>query len=166
MERKLPNHIVTKRKISYDYKNWMDTKFKEKNCRHCGSSFQPQAPSHLYCSNQCAALGIAENRYQKEYGISVKDVENMLKEQDYLCAICNTEGFAMSDKVYNTLNVDHDHKTGKVRGMLCHNCNRALGLLQDSTEILQKAINYLKGATTISKESTSKQMEAHDTHRE
>ena len=45
---------------------------------------------------------------------------------------------------------------GKVRGLLCHNCNRALGLLKDSTEYLENCINYLKRVTTIPKGSTLK----------
>ena len=72
----------------------------------------------------------------------------------------------MHDTVKSTLNVDHCHETGKIRGLLCHNCNRALGLFKDNVEFLERAILYLKGATTISKESTYKCMEAHDTHTE
>jgi len=43
--------------------------------------------------------------------------------------------------------VDHCHSTGKIRGLLCHNCNRALGLMQDNVETLQNAIDYLKTDT-------------------
>ena len=54
------------------------------------------------------------------------------------------------------LNVDHCHITNKVRGLLCHDCNRALGLLKDNTSILSSAINYLQeSATTIPIGSTS-----------
>lgn len=52
--------------------------------------------------------------------------------------------------------VDHDHKTGKVRGLLCHNCNRALGLLKDNKEIIQNCLSYLERVTTIPKGSTLK----------
>jgi hypothetical protein len=47
------------------------------------------------------------------------------------------------------LMVDHCHATGKVRGLLCHNCNRALGLLKDDKSTIRRALEYLEGATTI-----------------
>lgn len=58
--------------------------------------------------------------------------------------------------------VDHDHKRGIVRGLLCHNCNRALGLFQDKSEIICRAFSYLQSVTTIPKGSTPKQVEAVD----
>lgn len=64
-------------------------------------------------------------------------------DQSGLCAICGGEGFTMKECHSLKLVVDHCHATGKVRGLLCHNCNRALGLLKDSSESLRCAINYL-----------------------
>lgn len=58
----------------------------------------------------------------------------------------------MAEHHSGILVVDHDHKTGNVRGLLCHNCNRALGLMQDDVSILSHSIKYLEGATTIRKE--------------
>ena len=49
----------------------------------------------------------------------------------------------MHPNSWSALNVDHDHTTGKVRELLCHNCNRALGLLQENVEIIQSALDYL-----------------------
>jgi hypothetical protein len=64
----------------------------------------------------------------------------MIKEaQDYRCAICNVH----EENVTKSLAIDHDHATGKVRGYLCNNCNRGIGLLKDSVEILSNAIKYL-----------------------
>lgn len=56
--------------------------------------------------------------------------------------------------------VDHCHKTGRIRGLLCHNCNRALGLLQDDVGVLRKAIGYLKGVETTSKGRRPKRAKA------
>lgn len=148
-KRKLARHILNKRKFLATPDKYPQGRFKDKPCRYCGIEFSPVSPSHLYCSDECAATGISENYYQRTYGISVKDVEQMLKNQNYVCAICKTEGFKMNDSVYSTLNIDHCHKTKDVRGALCHNCNRALGLFQDSITYLESAIQYLKGATTI-----------------
>lgn len=126
-------------------------KFKPKKCRYCETLYTPQFPSHLYCSDECAANGVIQRHYKKSYNLSYKEVINLRNEQDNLCAICKTPGFMMNDRVKSALNVDHDHKTGEVRGMLCHNCNRALGLFQDDISLLKAAINYLEGATTSRK---------------
>lgn len=73
----------------------------------------------------------------------------MSEEQGGLCAICRTEGFVMSKSHEAKLMVDHCHRTGEVRGLLCHNCNRALGLLQESIDNTKRALEYLERATTI-----------------
>jgi Recombination endonuclease VII len=77
------------------------------------------------------------------YGISLEDYNQMLAEQSNCCKICGTH----KDNVKRTLCVDHCHITGKVRGLLCDTCNRSLGLLKDSVEILKKAIEYLEDNT-------------------
>ncbi len=55
------------------------------------------------------------------------------------CALCEK----LEDKLNHSLQADHDHKTGKFRGWLCRPCNSAIGLLKDSPELLNKAIEYL-----------------------
>lgn len=72
------------------------------------------------------------------YGIDVPDYERMLAEQNNGCYIC---GKQPEDK--KALDIDHDHKTGKVRGLLCSNHNRALGLLNDDPDLLLKSVEYL-----------------------
>lgn len=126
--------------------------FKEKRCKHCGFSFIPQAPSEHYCCDKCKDYGTIEAYYKRTYGITIKDYLDIAEEQGYVCAICGQDNFKMGDFHSGVLVVDHDHQTGKVRGLLCHNCNRALGLLHDDKSALSQALKYLEGATTIRKE--------------
>ena len=79
---------------------------------------------------------------QRRYGITQTDYEVMIAEQNNKCAICNTtEPGGRHNSGYFV--VDHCHTTGKVRKLLCHNCNTALGLVGDNVDTLHKMINYL-----------------------
>lgn len=75
--------------------------------------------------------------YQRSrlYGLSEKHFRVLLESQNYECAICG--------KPDRSLVVDHNHKTGKVRGLLCNPCNTGIGLLQDSVEVIRRAEGYL-----------------------
>lgn len=66
----------------------------------------------------------------------------LLQAQHYKCKICGAE---TTDKVKLNLCVDHDHKTGQIRGLLCGSCNQMLGFAKENPVILLKAIQYLKG---------------------
>jgi hypothetical protein len=77
-------------------------------------------------------------RYRRNYGVGASEVDAMLASQQGLCAICR-------QKPAGSFRVDHDHASGRVRGLLCHNCNVLLGHCSDSIEILQRAISYLEG---------------------
>lgn len=72
--------------------------------------------------------------------INLKDYENMFNEQEGKCAICKRH----QSEFKKRLVVDHNHKTGKIRGLLCSPCNRMLGQVGDSFTILRNAIEYLK----------------------
>jgi recombination endonuclease VII len=74
---------------------------------------------------------------QKKYNMTVEEHAALLIKQEGRCAICRI--------ALERTNVDHDHNTGKVRGILCPSCNMALGLFQDSTAVLQAAKDYLDG---------------------
>jgi len=76
-----------------------------------------------------------ERKRENKYGISTKELNKIYKKQEYKCAICYTE---------SKLVVDHCHSNGHVRGLLCSNCNTALGLLKDNPITLQVAIVYLE----------------------
>ena len=138
--------------------------FKDKSCRRCSKVFKPLGPSHLYCTDECAAEAYADRLLKRNYGIDYSTVKSLYEQQARKCAICGGEGFKMAEHHKLKLVVDHCHATGKVRGLLCHNCNRGLGLFKDSITNLLRAIEYLEGATTIPEGSTPKRVEARDIH--
>lgn len=78
-------------------------------------------------------------RIQKEYGLAKESYLNLVKEQKSSCKICNT--FVEN---HFSLHIDHCHDTGKVRGLLCQKCNQAIGLLNNSIELLKSSIAYLE----------------------
>ena len=78
---------------------------------------------------------------QKKYDLSKEEYCQMLEKQKHSCAICLTHVENIEKK---TLCVDHCHKTGKVRGLLCGPCNRALGLFCDDKKTLLSSIKYLE----------------------
>jgi hypothetical protein len=80
--------------------------------------------------------------FRLTYKITLEDYQEMFDEQGGRCAICGT---AEPGGRYKVFNVDHNHDTGDVRGLLCGQCNTALGLFKDDSSILLSAIRYLEG---------------------
>lgn len=140
---------LSKDKQTADPKKYPQGYFKPKACKMCNNEFTPKAPSEHYCSDGCKDRGLTNAYLKRTYDITIGDYEQMLEDQKHLCKLCGNEGFTMGKHHKVKLVVDHCHVVGHVRGLLCHNCNRALGLLKDDTSVLEKAIHYLKGATTI-----------------
>ncbi len=118
--------------------------FNPKPCKECGKEFEPISPSHLYCTDECVQLGYDRARMMKVYGITLEEYFEMVDSHAGLCAICGRVGFQMGKNQKLLLVIDHCHESGKVRGLLCHNCNRGLGLFKDNVESLTKAIEYLQ----------------------
>jgi len=79
-----------------------------------------------------------------KYGITLDQYDEMLEAQGSVCAICKGAQKSGKNGAVQRFAVDHDHITGKVRGLLCTNCNTALGKFQDNVEILNIAIAYLQ----------------------
>ena len=75
--------------------------------------------------------------------MSMDDYRQMFSEQGGACAVCMTTKPGGRGK-HRTLAVDHCHKSGRVRALLCHRCNGALGMVSDSPALLFKLIEYLK----------------------
>jgi len=75
-------------------------------------------------------------KYKRLYGITFGEFQDMVEQQHGRCKICHE-----ATKLYT----DHDHQTGKVRGLLCMNCNSAIGLLKEKPLLLMRAVLYLAG---------------------
>lgn len=91
-----------------------------------------------------------ERNLKSKYGITSEDYYRMLDEQGGRCAICGAEADPYGRSKFS---VDHDHKTGEVRGLLCTHCNRAIGMFADSAELLVRAADYLGGTCSTSSSS-------------
>ncbi|MES9523450.1 endonuclease VII domain-containing protein [Streptomyces capoamus] len=115
-----------------------------KLCRHCGrvkprSEWHRNATASDGLSTRCkacrAVLG-REDHLKRAYGITEAERDAMVVAQRGLCAICLDAPPA---------HVDHCHKTGRVRGVLCFNCNSAIGKLRDDPDVGRRAVAYLEG---------------------
>lgn len=78
---------------------------------------------------------------RRKYGISVAEYESLLDKQKGVCFICKASPDTMYRKI---LAVDHDHESGRIRGLLCNHCNQGLGHFRDSPELLEAALAYIK----------------------
>ena len=112
-------------------------------CGTCGEEKSGKAFSinggyvRSYCKT-CANEASRRYKYKHRYGVDHSYVLMMLQEQNYKCKIC---GKPIADD--GTAHTDHDHKTNKMRGLLCLPCNNLLGLARDSVSILVRAAQYL-----------------------
>ena len=129
---------------------------KTRNCKKCNqellvSNFHikyDKNANHFRFNSPCKKCA-HENRNieyrkvaarKKKYNLTSEQYDAMLKSQNNCCDICSID---MKNYGKNFV-VDHCHVTNNIRGLLCNNCNTGIGMLQDDTSILVKAIEYLK----------------------
>lgn len=124
-ERATPEGTAKNRAASA--KNYAELRSTEEGRKKLKANHLPISRKHLY----------------KTYGLTVEQVEAMKVDQTWGCAICGMDGKA--DR-YGILCVDHDHATGKVRGLLCNSCNLGLSNFGDSPGRLEIAAAYLRRA--------------------
>lgn len=127
-------------------------------CRDCGiekslSEYSPDYRVHHQYQTQCKSCkrewarkdrklrpDVYKHRDLNMYGIGLDDYKKMLSEQNGVCAICHRPEL----KKRGYLHVDHCHRTNKVRGLLCGNCNTAIGKFYESIHYMKSAIEYLE----------------------
>ena len=135
----------------------------ERKCKKCGETKpltdfyktgRKNGDERHYECKECTKKRVKERHcpetYRKQhlkrtYGITLEEYDAMLEKQGGCCAICGTDKPGSSRR--NTyFSVDHCHTTGEVRGLLCHQCNTALGLIKDNPDTLTNMITYLSRA--------------------
>jgi hypothetical protein len=115
-------------------------------------------PLCTYCNNHRAQLNSKScknckqqrisNRLLKIYGITFQEYSEKLSKQGGMCAICH-ERRGQPNLNKRLMPVDHNHKTGKTRDILCPNCNVALGLMDENQKYLNNMINYIEKHNNI-----------------
>lgn len=142
----------------------------EKTCRDCGATKtveefhrdKTQADGrHLYCKpcrakrsqgyyRRWTAEQVAKHKervYRSRYGVTPQMIDQMYELQEGCCAICGAAKARPAQVVtggrQNVLHIDHDHKTGRVRGLVCLGCNVGLGGFRDNPRVLLAAASYL-----------------------
>ncbi len=81
---------------------------------------------------------------KNRYGITPQILNEMILKQNNRCLICNNPPVIGGAHQNSVLHIDHCHKTGKIRGLLCHLCNRGIGLFREDENLIKKALDYLK----------------------
>lgn len=114
----------------------------------------------IYCQPHCRTQCLQEKRelhgrkqdILRKFGMTIEQYKQMLHDQADVCAICQCKesAKASNQSTIKQLAVDHDHKTGAIRGLLCMNCNKGLGAFSDSIARLEAAVLYLKRSLPIS----------------
>lgn len=107
------------------------------------ASPQAKARKASYKKSYTGQRAGKHERLSRKYAMSIDDFEAMWADQGGVCITCSTS----LDDVKAC--VDHDHDTGRVRGILCHNCNVSAGLLKDSPRIAASLSEYLRGHSAI-----------------
>jgi hypothetical protein len=98
----------------------------------------PRCASHWRAFKRLSKSGAHEKRVQNEYGLRPGEYGKIYLAQGGSCAICRR-----AKGISKRLSVDHDHKTGLVRGLLCSSCNKLLGHLRDDVEAARRLVAYL-----------------------
>lgn len=139
------------------------------NCLWCSSAFTPVHHNNKLCSDDCKRKRrnytsakrlkpllkdpvFLERRHAYDrkshlktvYGLTLEDYDHLMLSQDGKCAICaSPDPKLITRSPVKYLLVDHDHKTGRIRGLLCDPCNKAIGLMDDCPQTIRRAADYV-----------------------
>ena len=133
--------VCTKCKLEQPEENFYQIKKTGKRHGSCKTCFKQKSKESR---ERLGKRHIKDKNLQWNYGINIEQFDQMMEDCNGQCVCGRTTG-----RNGNALHVDHSHATGQVRGLLCNNCNRALGLVENS-EVLRKLADYLESANSRS----------------
>ena len=125
-------------------------------CRECRAIFKKKwdksekgklikkAHDKKYHESKRGQITYKNSRLKRIYNITLEQYDQMFEQQNGVCAVCKNPEIAKNQHSLLRLAVDHDHETGKVRGLLCQKCNQAIGLMSENIKILKEAVDYLE----------------------
>ena len=112
---------------------------KQSQCKQCklewAREYRRRCPEKARATQRRSAI-------LRRYGITIHEYKDMCASQNWVCAICG------ETPKKRALHVDHDHKSGKVRRLLCMRCNSVIGYVKEDVKILQNMIKYLSSSST------------------
>jgi hypothetical protein len=112
-----------------------------RSCGYCGEMFSSPDDRRSYCTDECTRTAKSLREAYRRYGITMAQYRALWLSQKGVCAICRRPERTARNRL---LTIDHDHVSGHVRGLLCSQCNQAIGLLDDSPKIIEAAALYVK----------------------
>ena len=160
---RLNNHEVTEGRLAWFYMTgeWPEGRVKYKNGDKQDCRFENLTTFRKIAGEWDHNTPDGRNAYLREYrrsdpvlererwlrgkfNMSLETYDAMLEAQNGVCAICKQPETHKRNGKLKALAVDHSHKTGEIRGLLCCDCNTGIGKLKDSVNVLQSAIDYLR----------------------
>jgi hypothetical protein len=118
------------------------------NTKSCGCLSREITSRLMFKHGQaCTPLYKRLHDLKMRYNLSPEQYQQMLFDQGWCCKTCGINESDLKEMSGKGLCIDHDHLTGKTRGLLCDDCNRGLGIFKEQEYVLQNAINYLKMST-------------------
>ncbi|WP_407543808.1 endonuclease domain-containing protein (plasmid) [Deinococcus radiomollis] len=133
---------------------------RQMDCESCGASITMRRGNRKYCTACLNGRHVALHAHRRtsrasklrlNYNLTLAQYDDMVKERNGVCDICKK----VPKGQQGSLCVDHDHETGRIRGLLCSPCNRAVGMLGDTYEGLMRAIAYLAPTQGLANQETS-----------
>lgn len=128
-------------KVRKDLSEFRNNGLKHTYCRVCQNEYNQ---AWYYKNRERGKIWRKNGHLRRMYGITLDDYNKLLTQQNNVCAICLGTFSGTNQHGAKKLAVDHCHETKKVRGLLCENCNRGIGMFKHNTELLTSAITYLK----------------------